>query len=195
MGITAVIIVIIFGAFRVGLRAWEKGERTAERQQRIRVVAQLVQSQLGSANAFKTMQSRGKTVTFSGSERELSFFSVVALVPDHQSGVVFSQLTVESSSDGDSLFLVETLPTEADAVIEADFINTNGRVCLIENATFIRFAYLPHVPPSGEWSWHSQWLSAADSGLPAAVNLQIGDPAFSGPLSMLIPLRGRGAAS
>jgi general secretion pathway protein J len=195
MGITAVIIVIVFGAFRVGLRAWEKGERTAERQQRIRVVAQLVRSQLGSVNAFNTMQAQGKSVTFAGSERQLSFFSAIALVPDHRHGVVFSQLTVESDSDGDSLFLVEILPAAADGVIDTDSIDATERVSLLENATSIQFTYLQHVPADGEWRWQSEWLPAENTGLPVAVNLQIDDPAFAAPLSLLIPLRGRGAAS
>lgn len=195
MGITAVIIVIVFGAFRVGLRAWEKGERTAERQQRIRVVAQLVQSQLGSANAFKTMQAQGQTVTFAGSERQLSFYSAVALVPDHRHGVVFSQLTVESNADGDSLYLVETLPAAAEGVVDADSIDTTERISLLENATSIRFSYLQQVPSVGEWIWQAEWLPTGNTGMPLAVNLRIDDPAFAAPLSLLIPLRGRGAAS
>ena len=46
--ILGVIVVIIFGAFRIGIRAWEKGEKDVESRQRQRIVLDLSKQQLAS---------------------------------------------------------------------------------------------------------------------------------------------------
>ena len=47
--ILSVVLLLIFGALRVGTRAWEKGEKDVEIQQRRRAVLDLIQKQIASA--------------------------------------------------------------------------------------------------------------------------------------------------
>ncbi|HNT58060.1 MAG TPA: prepilin-type N-terminal cleavage/methylation domain-containing protein, partial [Syntrophales bacterium] len=44
----SVIAVLVFGALRLGVRAWEKGEATIETRQRERIVMDLLQRQMAS---------------------------------------------------------------------------------------------------------------------------------------------------
>lgn len=46
--IISVIVVIISGALRIGVRAWEKGEQDIETRQRYRIVLDLMKRQLTS---------------------------------------------------------------------------------------------------------------------------------------------------
>ena len=46
--IVALIVVIIFGALRIGIRAWEKGEKDVDVRQRQRIVLDLIKRQLAS---------------------------------------------------------------------------------------------------------------------------------------------------
>ena len=51
--IIGLILVIIFGALRIGVRAWEKGERDVESHQRRRVVLGLVKRQFASTYPYR----------------------------------------------------------------------------------------------------------------------------------------------
>ena len=192
MAITAVIIVIVFGAFRVGIRAWEKGEQNVEKQQRIRVVTQLMTHQLSSLFPSGTMKKTTQMAAFEGSESQVSFFSTFALHPDNRQSVVFSQFIVESDVDGANLFLIEKKVSQAGTIVDLEALDDADRVAMLSGLTALRFQYLGHLNPDGGWDWQPQWNLDGDSGWPLAVRVQIVDPAFSVPLTVLIPLRSRG---
>ncbi len=194
MAITAIIIVIVFGAFRVGIRAWEKGEQHIDKQQRIRVVAQLIRKQVSSISPSKTMLKMAQMVSFDGSESQMSFFSTIALDPRNRHGLVFSQFVVESGAEGADLFLVEKKLTQADAIIDVDAVDTTERVKLLSGLTAIRFHYMHHLDLEGDWDWQSEWNPDDKPDLPVAVQVQFVDAAYPSPLTVLIPLRSRGDA-
>ena len=58
MTILGFFLLMIFGTFRLGLSAWEKGESTKEEYQRTRIVSQLIFPQMKSAIAYKVKTAR-----------------------------------------------------------------------------------------------------------------------------------------
>src|SRR5512136_2860583 len=67
------ILLIIFGAFRLGLSAWERGESTKEEYQKVRIISQLISQQLKSIVAYKikTQQAEGNYLAFEGKAHSL----------------------------------------------------------------------------------------------------------------------------
>src|SRR4030066_498828 len=71
------ILLIIFGAFRLGLSAWNRGESTKEEYQKVRVISQLISRQVKSAVPYKikTEKAEGDYLAFEGKAHSLKFVS------------------------------------------------------------------------------------------------------------------------
>src|SRR4030066_419892 len=71
------ILLIIFGAFRLGLSAWERGESTKEEYQKVRIITQLISRQMKSAVPYKikTEKAEGDYLAFEGKAHSLKFVS------------------------------------------------------------------------------------------------------------------------
>ncbi|MBI5409237.1 MAG: prepilin-type N-terminal cleavage/methylation domain-containing protein, partial [Nitrospirae bacterium] len=83
--ILTLITVIIGGAFRLGIRAWEKGEKETGETQRLRVVSGLLSQQLKSVYPYKMKleDEDEKVVIFKGEADSLLF---VTTLTDSSSG-------------------------------------------------------------------------------------------------------------
>jgi len=75
------ILLIIFGAFRLGLSAWERGESAKEESQKVRIISQLISRQVKSAVPFriKTKKAEGNYLAFEGKAHSLKFVSAFPL--------------------------------------------------------------------------------------------------------------------
>ncbi|PIY26266.1 MAG: hypothetical protein COZ11_03055, partial [Deltaproteobacteria bacterium CG_4_10_14_3_um_filter_51_14] len=108
--ITSVMLVIIFGAMRVGVRAWEKGEQDLDERMRNRVVLDMMKRQLASI-AFREQKEEGKNrfLSVKGDKTSLRFISNVALLTSNEFGVVFVRYTVEddAESNGKKIEIIE----------------------------------------------------------------------------------------
>ena len=62
------ILLVIFGAFRLGLSAWERGESTKEEYQKVRIITQLISQQIKSSVPYKikTQKAEGNYLAFEG---------------------------------------------------------------------------------------------------------------------------------
>ena len=78
--ILAVIVVIVFGALRVGVRAWEKGEKDIDARQRHRIVLDLFKRQLTSISLKKVRNAGKQPFLLKGDNTFLEFISNVSLV-------------------------------------------------------------------------------------------------------------------
>ena len=75
------ILLIIFGAFRLGFSAWEKGESLKEEYQKARMISQLVLQQVKSAVPYKIKsQKAGEDyLAFEGNGHSLKFVSALSM--------------------------------------------------------------------------------------------------------------------
>ncbi|MFZ5569118.1 MAG: hypothetical protein ACOZF0_01845 [Thermodesulfobacteriota bacterium] len=193
MAITAIIIGLIFGIFRVGLRAWERGERDIERQQRLRVVLELMKKQIASLAPLEVLRSSEKPAAFEGHEQRMSMISKLALDPRNRFGDVYSQYIVEETSQGAELFLIEEKAPTAAAPVDVDATAPEtGRRRLLAGMHSILFQFLKPPDTQNIYDWQPQWDPAAEEGLPQAVKISIQDRADDFPIVTVIPVRSLG---
>ncbi len=169
--IVGVILVIIMGAFRIGIRAWETGERDVESFQRQQIVLSILKRQLSSACLRPIAIEGHESFVFNGKEGLVDFISSVSIIPGNDSGKVRVTYRVgrDDKNDGYYLEIAERnfLTGGADAAIDtldADMIHE-----LIANVYDIRFEYLKKMAQKEESQWQPEWNEEDDAGLPAAV--------------------------
>ena len=168
--IVAVILVIIMGAFRIGIRAWEKGEQDIGSFQRQQIVLSILKRQLSSICLRPISIEGGGSFVFNGDEKIIDFISTVSIIPGNDIGNVRVTYRVSQNNDN-NLYHLEIAERnfltggvdETIDMLEDDMVHE-----LIADVYDIRFEYLKMVQnEAGEWQ--SVWNEGDDAGLPAAV--------------------------
>ncbi len=172
--IVGVILVIIMGAFRIGIRAWEKGEQDVESFQRQQIVLSILKRQLSSICRRPISIEGGGSFVFNGDEKIIDFISTVSIIPGNDIGNVRVTYRV-SQNNNDNLYLLEIAERnfltggpnnaidETIDMLEDDMIHE-----LVDGVYDIRFEYLKIVQnEAGEWQ--PVWDEGSETGLPAAV--------------------------
>src|SRR5437867_2079247 len=79
LSILAIMITVLFGGLRMGLRAWQRGEDRAAILQRARSMAQLIEEALGGTYGYAGLVEQGAAtpvIFFKGQSERLSFVTV-----------------------------------------------------------------------------------------------------------------------
>ena len=187
MTILAMIVVIVFGAFRVGIRAWEKGGKAVENLQRQRIVLDLIKHQLTSVSATTVRNREGRPIRFQGDRQSMAFVSLLPLTPGSPAGPVYVRYAVrhDVKNDTDSLDFYESElvlpdrspdPGEAD---ESDFYELLGGV------EEIAFEYLKIHPDETESPWQESWDPARDKGVPRAIRIMLRETSQKAPVYVI----------
>jgi len=170
ISIVAVILVIIMGAFRIGIRAWEKGERDVESFQRQQIVLSIIKRQISSICRRPIAIKGGESFVFSGDEKLIDFISMVSIIPGNDIGNVRVTYRV-SRNDENDLYHLEIaernfLTGGADETI--DMLDDDIIHELISDVYEIQFEYLK-MAQGEKGEWQSVWNEGDEAGLPAAV--------------------------
>ena len=85
------VLLVIFGAFRLGLSAWERGDSIKEKYQKVRIISQLISQQVKSMVPYKikTEKAEGNYLAFEGKKQSLKFVSTLPLKAKQPEGFVF----------------------------------------------------------------------------------------------------------
>jgi general secretion pathway protein J len=169
--IVGVILVIIMGAFRIGIRAWEKGEQDVESFQRQQIVLSILKRQLSSICLRPVSIEGGESFLFNGDEAMVDFISTVSIVPGNDMGSVRVTYRVGRNDEND-LYHLEIaernfLTGGLDETI--DMLNDDMIHELITDVFEIRFEFLKKTAQDEESEWQPVWDQDAEAGLPAAV--------------------------
>ncbi len=173
--ILAMIVVIMFGALRIGIRAWEKGEKEVDIRQKQRIVLDLIKRQLASISATDVRNRDQQPILFKGDSKSVEFVSHIPLTPGGRPGLVYVKYAVgrETGNEKERLAFYErsvALPdkkTGAGEVDEADFSE------LLSGMKSIVFEYLKSRPDEKESPWQESWDSAIEKGLPRAIRITL----------------------
>ena len=93
--IMGLIVVVVFGAFRIGVRAWEKGEKDVETHQRQRVVLNLIKRQLASIFVHKVGNGNHRPFFLKGDKKSMEFLSNTSITPGNLSGLLYAIYVVK----------------------------------------------------------------------------------------------------
>jgi general secretion pathway protein J len=171
------ILLIIFGAFRLGISAWEKGESSREEYQKVRAVSQLVSRQLKSMVPYKikTEKAEGDYLAFEGSARSLKFVSALSMKAKQPEGFVYAIYEFkDGGNEGGRLVVYEQR-----VLIRKNFFeerpNEESGVPLIEGISDIRFEYYQEEDSlkNRKEGWVEEWNAKEEKELPRAVRMTV----------------------
>ena len=190
--IIGLILVIVFGALRIGARAWEKGEKDVETHQIQRIVLDNMKRQIASTCLREIMSEDQKEVFFRGDRESMEFMSRLPMVPTTRSGMVYVKYVVREEEGGekkrlmlhekDVVFLEKE--KDIDDLDEADFFE------LIPGAEGIEFEYLKGPEDKdGDPEWQETWDPDRDTGIPLAVKIIFKEDADVAPIYVIARLQ------
>ena len=187
--IMAVLLVLIFGAMRLGSRAWDRGERDLSLDQQERVVLEMMRHQIASWTYFTDKPGPDDTgvLPVSGSASEFRFFSNAGLLPGRGFPPMYVVYTVVQEADNSqSLYLFE----ESRILFSIEEIRTQSTAAdaahpLIQNMERILLEYWVHdrVEDFGEGG--TTWNPDDGNVALLAVKVSFWDGRSDQPLSMV----------
>jgi len=170
------ILLIIFGAFRLGLSAWEKGESTKEEYENIRIISQLVSRQIKSMVPYKvkTQKAEADYIAFEGKPQAMKFVSAVSMKAKQPEGFVYAIYEFKEEAKGEGrLLLYEQRALNKDLFGETP--KEESGVSLCEGVSDVRFEYCRKGDPEKNLSetWLEEWNAKEEEGLPNAIKMTI----------------------
>lgn len=176
--ITAIILSIVLGAVRLGLRSWDKGEESAKLEQRIRIIKGHMQRQLSAICTEKILNSdqTKDAVAFvmQGSESSMSFCSYYAVLPFSKTTPVFVKYFVKEG-ETDDLYILET-PVQTlkhEEILKISEHDSDDTYLLFEDISDISFEYLKQGENTGNVYWEPSLQDTVNNpiGFPASVRM------------------------
>lgn len=160
--ILAVIVVVLVASLRVGVRAWEAGERRAAAQQEVRAVIELVTEALSAAYPYRGRFGDGleRVVLFEGAPEELRFVTTAEPLLLDAAAAPFHAVTLWHTDDG-TLQLVERLvPTD-------EPFGETPSVVLSRAVAGLKLEYR-----DDQGAWQSRWEKSKNA-VPTAVRVEL----------------------
>ena len=172
--ILAIMLLIISGAFRLGLSAWDRGEQAREEYQRQRTAVQLIMRQIKSMVPYKikTQKAEGDYVAFEGKGTSLKFVSTLSLKAGRPNGLVFAVYEFkEGGPEGGRLVAYEKRVTNKDFFEEGP--KEEEGVTVLEGLSDVRFEYFREedTEKTRTEAWLDGWSAKEEKELPAALRV------------------------
>ncbi len=191
MTITGMILVVIMGAFRIGIRAWEKGEQDIEQSQRQQIVLSLLKRQLASACLHPVPIEDDDPFVFSGDGQTVDFISSMPVVPGPDTGRVRATYRVrrerspERGSDVYVLEIAERGFLSGGLGQPIDELDEDRIYTLIPHAHAVKFEFLTPASEESPGEWQPEWENNPATGLPAAVKCVLQMDESAAPVTMI----------
>ena len=172
--ILGLIVLIIFGAFRMGISAWEKGDSLKDEHQRVRIASQLISHQLKSIVPYrvKTQKAEGDYVAFEGKSQTVRFISTVSAKTRRPEGFVYAIYEFKQGGrDEGHLILYEQRALNKDLFDQHP--KEEEGVSLCEGISKVRFEYYreENVEKSQQGGWVDEWNAKDEKELPRAIRM------------------------
>jgi prepilin-type N-terminal cleavage/methylation domain-containing protein len=178
--IIGIIIVIIIGAMRLGLRSVDSGEKRMESLERFRTSLNIVDSQIQSEIPLTYVDEDANTKYYFKGEREFMRFSTNYSIWGGEKGYVIVTYTVEPAENGkEILYASENLVG----------LEAKRNTKLFDNFEKIYFEYFFKDPTEEEGKWVDHLTD--DTNIPEKIKLHLIKGTID--LSLIIPFRARGS--
>jgi general secretion pathway protein J len=185
--IVAMIVVIIFGALRIGIRAWEKGEKDVDNRQRQRIVLDLIKRQLASTSLSAVWGRDQQLASLTGDSKSIAFVSHIPITPGNRFGPVYIRYAVKQEKGGNKERLTfyernVALPDKKSDVVNPDESDFSE---LIPGMQSMVFEYLKDRPGEEASMWQKSWDPAVDKGTPRAVRITLKESDEKAPIYVI----------
>jgi prepilin-type N-terminal cleavage/methylation domain-containing protein len=171
------ILLIIFGVFKLGFSAWERGDSTKEEYQKVRIVSQLISQQVKSFVPYKikTKKAEGDYLAFYGKQQSLKFVSTLPIKARQPEGFVYVvyEFKEGKGENGGRLIIYEQ------RVLNRDFFEDELKeelgISLLEGITNVRFEYYQEEDSDKnlQEGWVEEWNAKETKALPRALKITI----------------------
>jgi general secretion pathway protein J len=170
------ILLILFGAFRMGLSAWNRGESTKEEYQKVRVISQLISRQIKSAVPYKikTQKAEGDYLAFEGKAHSLRFVSAFPMKARQAEGFVYAVYEFkEGGKEEGRLVLYEQRVLNKDFF--ADDLREDLGISILEGISNVRFEFYREEDSEQNKpeEWVEEWSAKEEKELPKALRMII----------------------
>jgi general secretion pathway protein J len=174
--ILGLILLIISGAFRLGLGAWEKGETAREGYDKVRTVLRLVCQQIKSSVPYKikTEKAEGDYLGFEGTSHFLKFVSALPIKVKQPQGFVYAIYEFQEGGEGGG-----RLVYYEQRVLNKNFFEERPKeelsVSLMQGILDVRFEYFRRgdADKNRAEGWVEKWNAKDENELPKALRLTI----------------------
>jgi len=183
--IVGVILVIIMGAFRIGVRAWEAGEQDIESNQRQQVVLSLLKQQLSSVCIHRIETQDNAPFYFRGDANSLECISDISIIPGNNPGRVYVHYRLRDAF-GDETKTLEIFEKKIVGASLENGFETDGAAFheLLSGMHNIEFKYVKEITTEA-LEWQEAWHPDKAHPVPAAVQLQFRKNQTSDPVTMV----------
>ncbi len=189
--ILSVIIVLITGALRIGIRAWEKGEASVYERQHRRIVLDLMKRQIRSICLRNIVKNASEPFVLIGAADALQLVSYLPLAPQHKSRLVYAYYRVRRAEkdQADVVFYESDISILDDQGKPAE-IDDELYYPLLENVGNFTFEYLKpdegdeeKTESENQGQWVSDWAPEDENnGFPRAVRMTYQADSAEGPI-------------
>lgn len=175
--VLGLILLMIFGTFRLGLSSWERGDVRKEQLQKVRMISQLITQQVKSLVPYKikSKKAEGDYLAFQGKAHSLRFVSALSLKAKQPEGFVYVIYKFKEGSEGEGghLVLYERKVLNRD-FFEEELKEEEG-VSLLENIETIRFEYYQEEDSEKDLQegWAEEWDAKEKKEIPKALKMTI----------------------
>lgn len=177
-----IIVLIVVGAMRLGIRSVESGERKIDSFERAQSSLNIIDSQIQSFVPLSYVSGDGTRKYYFKGERESMQFSTNYSIWGGERGYITATYSVRTEDSGRQVLYASENVVGMEGTRETKLFNSFER---------IYFEYFFKEPTEQEGKWVDQWTD--DTSTPKKVRLHF----IEGPndLSMIIPFRARGSPS
>ena len=173
LAILSLFIITIFGGFRLGVGAWEKGEEIVEKSQKKTVIFDLLSQQVKSSFPYRIKAEKAEAdyLAFMGESSSLRFVSAFSIKARRQEGLVFVMYRVEEGRpSGKVLKIYEKRVLNKNMMDETP--KDEEFLTVTEDLSDLRFEYFDEGEGKEETGeWVESWDSKEKKALPAQVKI------------------------
>lgn len=183
-----IVVVILSGALRLGIRAWEKGEARIEVIQSPIRVLELIGRQIASTLPHQIKKGGTTVALFNGEARRLEFVSLSALSTMRDAGAVHVVYRLHENTDSkeESLFLFEEPLWAFNSTDKKAGDETRNWREMLGGVSSLSFEYGDRTETADELSWTKEWRTDKQKGIPAAVRVSVATAPDSPPFSLVV---------
>lgn len=189
--ILALILVVIFGSLRVGVRSWEKGESEIENYQRVRMLSEILIREISSIFPYETteteLDTHRKFYIFEGESNLIKFVTTVPL--RRKIGLSLIEMWVDEERG----LLVRERDALKTNIGKLESSEEPEEKVLDEGISQMEFKYFEQGEENGEGEWLESWNAKEKGRMPRAVKVIL---RFKGekelPRELVIPIMAPG---